>query len=139
MKEPKSGEQPPEAKPELSPGDKKMLDKSFENYFLDDDVGNSLMTASIFAGLGQFEMIQPIQTYEEYLHEVADRRPHPENGAYYNYIMDRSDPQRVAQYNEMVTAFNNNLENIKREKDRKKVQDFVQKANGFLTIRRKED
>lgn len=137
MKEPKPGEQSPEKRGEISPGDKELLDRSFENYFLDNDVVNSLMAVALSARSGQFEAIQ---TYEEYVREVADRRTgEGEADAYYNYVMERSDSKKVAEYNEMIKAFNDDLENIKRAKDNQKVQTFVQKAVAFLTIKRKSE
>ncbi|HUX35543.1 MAG TPA: hypothetical protein VMV71_00755 [Candidatus Paceibacterota bacterium] len=139
MKEPKPGEQSREEKGEISSSDKEILDVSFRDYFLDDDVINSLAPAAFSAMAGQFETIQPIQAYEEYVREVAYRRTGKgEAKAYYDYIMDRSDSRRVAQYNEMIKMFNNNLENIKRDKDNRKVQEFFQKATEFLKTKREE-
>ncbi|MEK7546664.1 MAG: hypothetical protein AAB536_00575 [Patescibacteria group bacterium] len=133
MNEPKEEKLPNQA--ELSEGEKDVLDINFKTHALDADVGNSLMKVSMYADAGRFEDITPVQTYEEYLAEKASAASNP--GAYYDYVISRSDPVLVQEYNARIRAFNEELENIKRERDGQKVRDFFKKMMEFLGTKKR--
>ncbi len=116
---------------------KQGMDGDFREHLLSSDAGNSLAPASIFAHMGTFENITPIQTYEQYFEEKAAGSPMPE--VFYKYVMDNSDPALVKEYNARVRAFNEDLDRIKREKDNKKAQEFFQGMYELLRTKRNPD
>ncbi len=132
MSEPKN-EMPPN-KGELSESEKEVLDMNFAAHALSEDVGNSLSSILMRKFGGGLESIAPIQTYEEYLREESAKRANPD--AYYDYVMGKSDPARVQEYNAKVRAFNDDLERIKREKDDQKVQAFYNEMMVLLRAKR---
>ena len=116
---------------------KQGLDPDFREHMLSSDAGNSLTPSSIFAHMGAFEQIAPIQTYEEYFKEKAAGSPSPE--LFYKYVMSKSDPALIEEYNSRVRAFNADLERIKREKDNKKAQEFFQGMFELMRTKRNPD
>ncbi|KKU91314.1 MAG: hypothetical protein UY23_C0002G0053 [Candidatus Jorgensenbacteria bacterium GW2011_GWA1_48_11] len=120
---------------ELSPGEKQIIDANFETHLLDADVGNSLMPALTFARVGMPENINPLETYEEYLRAKAAESKNPD--AYYGYVMGKSDPAVVQEYNAMVRVFNEELEETKRKKDSQRLQEAIKKMLEFLRTERK--
>ncbi len=132
MSEPKN-EMPPN-KGELSESEKEVLDMNFAAHALSEDVGNSLSSILMRKFGGGLESIVPIQTYEEYLREESAKRANPD--AYYDYVMGKSDPARVQEYNAKVRAFNDDLERVKREKDDQKVQAFYNEMMVLLRAKR---
>lgn len=119
----------------LTPSERRMIEMNFSACLLDADVGNALVPASMMVAMGNFEAIKPFQTYEEYLREKSTRHPNPD--AYYNAVMKRSDMTLVKEYNTRIFVFNEGLEEIKRKRDAKRIQDFVQEMSGFLKAEKK--
>ncbi|GEM_PF-6941913 len=120
----------------LTASEKRVIEWSFTAHLLDADVGNSLVPASMMATMGKFEAIIPFQTYEEYLREKSAAHPNPD--AYYNAIMKRSDTALVEEYNSRIRAFNDTkLEEAKRNRDGKRIEDFVQGMIAFLKTEKK--
>ena|SRR3989338_8555283 len=70
----------------------------------------------------KLEDISHIQTYGEYFHDKT----------YGDYVMSESDATLVEEWNSKISAFNNDLERIKRENDEKKVKDFYDEMMAFL-------
>ena len=118
----------------LSQSEKDVLDMNFAVHALSEDVGNSLSSILMRKFGGGLESIAPIQTYEEYLREESAKRANPD--AYYDYVMGKSDPTKVQEYNAKVRAFNDDLERIKREKDDQKAQAFYDEMMAFLRTRK---
>lgn len=114
----------------LTPGETEVIEINFRAHSLDTDVGNALVPASMMAEAGNFDTINPFQTYEEYLRDKAAAYANP--GAYYNAIMKRSDSALVEEYNARIRAFNEELQEIKRNRDAKKIKEFVQEMITFL-------
>src|SRR3989344_5551066 len=118
----------------LSPGEKSILDMNFAKCMLNVDAGSSLFSISMRAHLGGLEKIASIQTYEEYFREKASDYQNPE--AYYNYVMSKSDPALVQEWNSKIRAFNDDLERIKQEKDEQKAQSFYDEMMALLRTKR---
>ncbi|MDO8664224.1 MAG: hypothetical protein Q7K44_01585 [Candidatus Liptonbacteria bacterium] len=130
----KIGGEPLPDKEGLNQSEKDVLDMNFAVHALSEDVGNSLSSILMRKFGGGLESIAPIQTYEEYLREESAKRANPD--AYYDYVMGKSDPARVQEYNAKIRAFNDDLERIKREKDDQKAQAFYDEMMALLRTKR---
>ncbi|MBI4085077.1 MAG: hypothetical protein HY432_01040 [Candidatus Liptonbacteria bacterium] len=122
---------------ELNESEKWPVDANFREHMLDVDVGNSLMHALISAQIGNTEDIQKLQAYEEYLREKSSASATPD--LYYDYVMEKSNPVLVEKYNSRIRAFNEELPEIKRQKNRQRVEDFVNEMIELLETKRGGD
>lgn len=114
----------------LSQSEKEIIDMDFAAYPIGEDIGNSLSSILMRNLLGGLESIKPIQIYEEYMREMASKSQNPVT--YYDYVMSKSDQVVVKKWNDKVLAFNEDLENIKQNKDDAKVQAFYDGMIDFL-------
>lgn len=102
---------------------KDLIDIETARYRLSADVGNSLFSLSPFSPV-KLEDITRLQTYEEYLRGMG--------ADFHDYVMSKSDPVLVEEWDSKIHAFNDDLERIKREKDNAKVRAFYQEMMAFF-------
>ncbi|MDP3948536.1 MAG: hypothetical protein Q8Q17_01150 [bacterium] len=108
-------------KGELSQELKDLIDIEIARYGLSADASHSLFSLMPFLKT-KIEDIAPLQAYEEYFRDKT----------YGDYIMSKSDPTIVEEWNSKIRAFNDDLERIKREKDEQKVKAFYDEMMAFL-------
>lgn len=121
MIEPKGDPSPD--KEGLSDEYKNLIDAEIAKYGLSADVCNSLFALTSLSGI-KLEGIARLQTYEEYLRgQSAD---------FHDYVMSKSDPTIMEEWDSKVRAFNDDLERIKREKDEQKIKTFYDEIMAFF-------
>ena len=118
----KIGDPSPE-KDGLSQEYKNLIDNEIAKYGLSADVCNSLFSLSPLSPVKP-ENIGRLQTYEEYLRgQAAD---------FHDYVMSKSDPALVEEWDSKIRAFNDELERIRREKDEQKIKAFYDDMKEFF-------
>ena len=114
---------PPNNPPDkLDPGMKKMIDASFAlGTGLDPDLLNTWGVVMLLRNkIEGYEKIQPIRHFHEYVLESP--------GPVYKYVMEKSDPEKIKEFDALVDEFNADLERIKKEKDQKALKAFLTRA-----------
>ena len=92
--------------------EKKLIDMHFiKNTGLCEDVINGWQTAMLF---------WPVKHYEEY---YKDKYPQ-----WVEYIMERSLPEKVKEFNQLADEFNSKLKQIKENNDEAAVDFYLKKA-----------
>lgn len=76
--------------------------------------------------------VQTLETYKNYVQRIAATSSTPD--AYVKYVLSKSDPARMAEYDQRVAKFNADLDRIKREKDVAKVQKTQDDLAAFIRI-----
>lgn len=120
----------------MSEGESKIIDgltderrKSIDSHFSADgkisaDVLNTWGAALLWIDGGMFDELTEIPNYE---------KSFPKNSTEeVAYIMKKSDPQTIIEYNTLVKKYNDDLPRIKKEKDAVVVINFVAKAEKIV-------
>lgn len=122
MSEPK-GDPSSDDKEGLSLEYKDSINAEIAKYGLSADVRNSLSSMGPLSGV-KLEDIGRLQTYEEYFSGMGDD--------FRDYVMSKSEPVFIEEWDSKIRAFNDDLERIKREKDEQRVQAFYEEMTAFF-------
>lgn len=116
--------------PLLKPKDRAMIDHHFpEGQLLSSDAANDINAYLGFLDLGSLDNLKPFKTYEDYVREKASKEKAPEH--YYDYVVvQKSNPQQIARYNELVAQFNTEFN--KKEKDIELLKSYLQKLLAII-------
>ncbi|HRY82936.1 MAG TPA: hypothetical protein P5232_04555 [Candidatus Moranbacteria bacterium] len=105
--------------PILSDDHKEMVDSSFNmGYKLDIDILN--LWPTIISP-------KPLEHYEEYLRRNEKGFP-----GMYDYIMLKSDPKAIVEFNNLVDKYNADLERIKKEADLEAISSYFERARKII-------
>ena len=119
-------EDPSPDKEGLSQESKDLIDSEIAKYGLSADVGNSILSLMPLSGV-KLEDIACLQTYEEYLRGMG--------ADFHDYVISKSNPTLVEEWDSKIRAFNDDLERIRREKDEQKMKAFYDEMMAFLRQR----
>ena len=76
-----------------------------------------------------FDRLTPVPSYEEYHRRSSIPE---ENRWIQEVIMQHSNPDTVAIYNDLVKEFNSDLERIKTQRDMEKIKDFLRRIQMLI-------
>lgn len=93
---------------------------------------NAWMPNSMRGDLRNFDELAPVEHYGEYFQRKDQQYTEAGKPGLFQGIMEKSNPEGVAEFDKLVDEFNVDLPRIKEERDGEAVQEFFRRA-GELT------
>lgn len=109
---------------EVAPG----IKFNFTRRGITDDAFNAWLPDSMLAMMGNFDEVVPVRHYEEYLQYKDEQYKQAGKPGLYEGVMAKSNPDGIAEFDQLVDEFNADLPKIKEQRDNEAVQAFYRRA-----------
>lgn len=103
------------------------------------DAFNAWMSMSFTAVLGNFDELKPVKHYGEYFQDQDREYEKVGKPGLFEAIMESSNPEGIAAFDQLVDEFNSDLPRIVEQKDGQAIQTFFRRAGELKDSKPNQD